>query len=134
MTEFTEEQREKVALKGMSNLFSLWKLEPEESANLLKMTEDEWSRVVAGTYDERLTGEQIMRVKFLIGIHSSLLTIYGTETCYNWVKLPNLGPKLGPIMKGRRPIDVMLGDDWFPMSQIRRYLQAEVLRVCFAVR
>lgn len=29
-------------------------------------------------------------------------------------------------MEGRRPIDVMLDDDWFPMSQIRRYLEAEV--------
>lgn len=29
-------------------------------------------------------------------------------------------------MKGRRPIDVMLGDDWFPMSQVRRHLEAEV--------
>ena len=110
MTEFTREQQEQVALKAMSNLFSLWRLEPEESAGLLKMTEDEWGRVDAGTYDERLTNEQMMRVKFLIGIHSSLLTIYKTETCYNWVKLPHIGP----IMEGKRPIDVMLGEDWLP--------------------
>lgn len=63
-----------------------------------------------------------MRVKFLINIHSSLLTIYTTETRYKWIKRPNAGP----IMEGRRPIDVMLDDDWFPMSQVRRYLEAEV--------
>lgn len=63
-----------------------------------------------------------MRVKFLINIHSYLLTIYRAEACFKWVKRPNEGP----IMEGRRPIDVMLDDDWFPMSQIRRYLEAEV--------
>lgn len=118
----TRVQIERLVLEAMPKVFSLWELEHEESACLFKVTAEEWSQVAAGTYEKRLTDEQYLRVKSLFSIHSSLRTIYNTETRYSWLKRPNTGP----LMKGRRPIDFMLGDDWFPISQVRRHLEAEV--------
>lgn len=108
MTEVTREQEEKVALKAMRRLFALWKLDPEESAGLLKMAREDWCQVVTGVYDQKLTDEQRMRISFLMGIHRSLSVIFQTEICHEWVKLPNSGP----IMNGKRPLDVMLSEDW----------------------
>lgn len=115
-------EREQIAIKAMSRLFTKWDLDPVESARLLDMTDDSWRQVQNGNYAIELTENQMMRVSCILGIHLSLQVLFSAPTEDKWISLPNSGP----LFSGARPVDAMIAGGLETMLRLRRELEAQV--------
>jgi len=101
------------------NLFRLWGLSDDQSAQLLDLpvrTYRRWKAEEIG----RIGRDGRARLSNLMGIHKALrLTFREPQRGYAWIKAPNTA------FGGKSALEVMLGGELTDIMRVRRYLDAE---------
>jgi hypothetical protein len=101
------------------NLFRLWALTDEESAQLLDLsgrTYQRWKKGEPG----RIGRDARARLSNLIGIHKALRLVFREpQRGYAWIRAPN------QAFGGASALEVMLGGELTDLMRVRRYLDAE---------
>ena len=101
------------------NLFRLWGLSDDQSAQLLDLpvrTYRRWKAEEIG----RIGRDGRARLSNLMGIHKALrLTFREPQRSYAWIKAPNT------VFGGKSALEVMLGGELTDIMRVRRYLDAE---------
>lgn len=116
---------EQQALKRAApRLLRAWQLTDHESTRLLGLTRDEWLSLKANPSNCCITGELILRIAGLTGVHAALMIIYSGDVSRvaRWIIAENSGP----IMQGRNPLDAMSQGGLPVINRVRGFLEAEV--------
>lgn len=116
-------RQQQATLGALLNLFVRWDLSDEQSANLLGVSGDAWSRIQTDCYEELITKEQELRASSLLGIHAALRVILGEPRCFSWIQRSNNAEMLA----GTTALSFMIDGGLPAIQRVRRYLEAELM-------
>jgi hypothetical protein len=117
----TRERLTPAALRGIVKLFDIWKLTNAESYALSGISaERTWRRIKKGDWRGTLTQDNLTRCSAMIGIYKGLHQLYSDPLADEWIRLANSGP----LFRGRRPLDAMIGGGISAMIDTRRHIDA----------
>jgi len=105
--------------RAVLNLFRLWGVADEQTAQLLDLPVRTYRRWKAGETG-RIGRDGRARLSNLMGIHKALRLIFREpQRGYAWIKAPNTA------FGGKSALEVMLGGELTDIMRVRRYLDAE---------
>lgn len=107
-------------VKAVVRVTAAWRLTDAQSAALLDVGPDIWSRMKGGSFDEAIDPEKLTRAGLLIGIQQRLRLLFHGPLVTEWPILPNKGA----LYEGRRPIDLMTDQGISGMVSVTRHLDA----------
>jgi hypothetical protein len=108
------------ALLALRNLARRWQLTGAETAALVGTSVTTWDRIKAGTWQQTLSQDQLMRISAMIGAFTGLHRLFADEMADRWVRLRNAGP----LFANLTPIQAMLDRGIPGMIEIRQHVDA----------
>ena len=108
------------ALIALRALARTWKLTGAEAAALVGVSTTTWDRAKAGTWQQTLSQDQMMRVSAMIGLFKGLHLLFADDMADRWVRLRNSGALLANLT----PVEAMIERGIPGMIEIRHYVDA----------
>ncbi len=93
-----------VAAKAFKRIAGFWRLSNDEAAALMGVSPRTWSRVRSGTWQGRLSQDQLLRLSALTGLYKALHLYFSDQLADAWPRLPNAGE----AFRGRTPVETMI--------------------------
>ena len=108
------------AVKAVLRLADAWGTSNAEGAALLGVSQSTWDRMKAGTWEGRLSQDQLTRASALIGLFKGLHLLFANDLADRWPKLENRAP----VFDRLSPIDAMIRGGIPRMLEARQYIDA----------
>ena len=109
-----------VAAKAYARIIEAWKLNNNETAELIAVSPRTWARMKTGAWSGRLSKDQLMRISAITGLYKGLHLYFSDTLADRWVTLRNTGPLFG----GRSPLEAMIEGGLPAIIETRGYLDA----------
>lgn len=118
--EVVQERLSRPALQAFSNIVANWSIHDEDARALLGGIDTSPDYKLEPGSIRLLDIDTLTRISLLVGIFSSLNTLYGQDTADEWVQLPNSNP----LFAGQSPLAFMIQGGIPAIHSVRRLLDA----------
>ncbi len=120
--DIAEAQSHRALCRTLLEILSGWQLTAEEQRRLLglpPMSAREWRRLAAGQASLPDDPATLLRIHYLLSIYRALRSLFphSSQSADLYVTTPL------PALGGRRPLDLMLGDDERGMRTLLQHLE-----------
>ena len=105
---------------GLRGVAKHWGLTGAESATLLSVSTSTWDRILADSWRQSFSQDQMTRASALIGIFKGLHLLFADDMADRWPQLNNAGP----LFNEKTPIETMVEGGIPAMLDVRRHVDA----------